>query len=205
MRAFTLMLALTCAGHAADVPAAWANVAHIPHDREISIALRGGTCLVGTVTEATGDAMKIRSGKDAVHVHYSQVLRISEGPAAQEQDTIYSGRSSWWDAFFVRPSWRERLIIETKTGREIVDGKPAATAEQVNIQGRSLPKSEVLKVIYLRYRPITATELKVHQAHLDFLAPRLWSRAKMVGLMDVPLYDAEQPEDNTELSCPLKK
>lgn len=201
MRALVLMLALAYSGHAADIPAAWANVAFIPRDREVSVVLSSGPLVVGKVVESSAETIRVKSGKEEFHLYYSQIVRISEGPIAAERDTVYSGRSSWMDAFLVFPALRERLIIVTKAGREILEFKPGADASGVRIRDQHVPKSDVLKVIYLRYRPITATELRLHKVHLDFLAPRLRSDYAGIGLMEVPLYEATQPEDNTLVSC----
>ena len=92
---------------------------------------------------------------------------------------------------------------------ERYSGKPISTTDTTIVlntltQTKTLTKQDILTVDYVRQKPLTDDEeyLAQEAGFLLLFSPMSYVRAAGVSLkLDVHLYDASKPEDNSEVIC----
>ena len=162
-----------------------------------------GSCKYGTIVKADTKSITIKSSADGtLNLPLSDITAIFT--SIRPHDLIYTTRSSWYAVQNAMPGLRESLRVTIQNGK-VYKGKPAKiTADSIELENRSLPKSEIRYVDYIRQKPITdgMQELGQEAPFLLFFDPEFYYRASgLPGRISVRLYDSAKPEDNSPLAC----
>lgn len=195
-------------GRAQAVPAedGWNNLSRVSHSSSLTFIKRDASCESGTVLKADGTSVTIkRYQRPPVTIPKQELLQAGEGGP---HNLVFSGRSSWSDAINAHPGHAESLLIVMKDG-ERYSGKPISTTDTTIVlntltQTKTLTKQDILTVDYVRQKPLTDDEeyLAQEAGFLLLFSPMSYVRAAGVSLkLDVHLYDASKPEDNSEVIC----
>ena len=189
----------------AEVDDGWRNLRQITWDRQYTVVIRDGHCVSGTLVSATEQQVAIRqprwvdSGKELV-IKRADVLRISD-IRYRAGYPIFSGRSSWSDVKSAEPVSTEYLHVITKAGAEWKWKQPVILDESVAFEGKTVAKSDIRYVSYVRFKPLTEHQEWLVQESGEFLDPRLWFNGIMRDKLSVLLYNSIVVEDNSPISC----
>jgi len=167
---------------------------------------RAKNCFRGHLIGSTADSITIQIGQKQVTLQKSDLLFARE--SFQESDILFSGRSSWVDATHVWPEGHEYLSVLLKDGTEIREKVKSSGSDFIalNVKGhvRRIEKQQVATIDYVRFLPGTdrQADLAYDAEILNLLQPDFYrERFGHPPAIDVRLYDASLPEDNTRLRC----
>jgi hypothetical protein len=191
---------------AAEPDDGWSNLKRVTRDRGYTVLLRDYHCVQGQLKQFSSDALVIQLGSSGqeVVIQRSQVLRVADGGFSKPRDLVFSGRSSWSDVRTLKLTGSEYLSVRTKGGKDFRIGKPEVLEESMTGGGRSIEKAEVRSAYYVRFTPLTDTEVYLAQEMAEFAAPRLWFNGVFLEKIPVRLYDSSIQEDNTPLESAEK-
>jgi hypothetical protein len=180
----------------------WRNLEHVTRDRDYTVVLRDLRCIQGRLLSTGDDAisLQIDQARQAI-IKRARVLRVGEYRNAPSHDTVFSGRSSWADVVTGEPKASEYLLIVTKKGEQVHWHRPNVSESSVSGDGKTLLKSDVRLVSYVRFTPLTRQEEYAEHEGVALAAPRLWFNLAMLGEITVPLYDSDVTEDNSPVTC----
>jgi len=165
---------------------------------------RDATCVYGKISRADATSITVQPfKKPPITIQKDGLLQISQGNAL-----LYSARSSWADVTAATLYPHEALALRLKSGKQ-VKGKPIKTsADSITLKhGLSTdlyPKSEIVTVDYLRVKPATDGFMSVlgEAPWMLIFDPEFYYRATgLAGRVQVQLYDATKPEDDTLVTC----
>ena len=180
----------------------WDVLKVVTHRTTYGFVLRDGTCTTGRIGSVTADSIKISEPKPLT-LKRSDVLRVSDGQHAY--DVVYTARSSWSDVAAVPPKETEYLRVLTTDGKRY-EGEAAHVTDAgiaLNKRGKMfmIEKSDIARVYYVRLKPLSDSARYSDEEHFP-LNPELWPYFMNIGVhMDVLLYDASLPEDNSTVAC----
>lgn len=195
---------------------AWMQVGGVDRSNLYLVALRGGRCEWGLIVKVDPGSIIIgpappTTGKPPVPpetktLPRADVIRIAEGPYAHGM--LYSGRRSWADVKQCVPGRREHLEVVLTSGRRMSVVPVAASDTELTLKSGArpvtLPKSDISRVAYVRFKPLPAGYQWVVQEapFLALFSPKTWQYAlKIDAMMTVPLYDSGVSEDNSNVGC----
>lgn len=176
----------------------------VTHSSSFKFVERNGTCLYGKISGADATSITVQPfKKPPIAIQKAGLLQISRGNAL-----LYSARSSWADVAAATLYPHEALVLRLKSGKQ-VKGKPTKTsADSITLKhGLSTtlyPKSEIVTVDYLRVKPATDGFMSVlgEAPWMLVFDPEFYYRATgLAGRIQVRLYDATRPEDDTPVAC----
>jgi hypothetical protein len=196
---------------ASSLDGGWENVNSVTRRRDYDFVTRDGRCVSGpivavdssTVTITVRPTFSSKGSANAV-LHAADLLRITDGGSVVH-NAIFSGRSSWTDIGQAGPRGpRERVVVITSDGRVHVGESVSMSEDSLLLsqaQHREIErKSEIRRVLYRRVKPLSAAA--EYMAHENVLIdPELWWDGLFLGTIPVLLYDASEPEDNSEVQC----
>jgi hypothetical protein len=186
-----------CAGRVDD---SWGNLRIVTKDREYVVVLHDRRCVRGFVS-ANDQELSVMDGSGSRLIKRDDILRVSDTWGSNARDTVFSGRSSWTDVQDADPRGREYLRVVTTRGEEWTPKQPKVADLFISGDGRTVQKTDVRSVQYVRFVPMTSKEEYVHHENVDLLAPRLWFGGLMMPRINVLLYDSARPEDNSGIAC----
>lgn len=194
-----LFLACVCAGAQSTSGA----LERTGHSSTLIFVTKDGACMRGTISKVYPDSITVQPFKQQpVNLYRDNLLQISQGSAL-----LFSARSSWMDVVNVHPYPRESLVVVTKRGKQFKGAVAAVGSNSITIKhgltASVIPKSEIVIVDYLRWKPATdGFNLALEEAPWAlFFYPELYGRAAGIeGKVGVRLFDASKPEDNTAIS-----
>jgi hypothetical protein len=190
---------LTLFSAAAPPATGWAILHHFTLDRSYSFVIRGQGCFKGRITSVAPDAVDVERAGQKFTLNRTDVLRIGESAGAD--NLVYSGRSSWSDLASIRLRRGERLQIRLKDGRQYTPASVAISDSQISFHGRTLEKIRVAAVIYQRVKPLSSTDQRAGE-EMPAADPALWPNLlDLAARIQVLVYDASQPEDNSPVTC----
>jgi hypothetical protein len=185
----------------------WENLRRVSEKASLTFMRKDGSCEVGTILKVEPTKVTVKTNAVApIGIDKPGLLLVGEGPGPH--DLIYSGRSSWADVVGAKPSHAESLVVTMKNGKSHT-GKPvSASVDAIVLRAlagaETLPKGDISRVTYVRQKPLTDGEEYIGQEapFLMLFSPMTYVRAAGISLkLDVPLYDASAPEDDSALKC----
>ncbi len=160
--------------------------------------------MYGKISKADGASITVQLfERPPITLPKDDVLQVSQGNAL-----LYSARSSWADVSAAPVYPREAFVLVLKSGKH-VKGKPTKTMpDSITLKHAFSTtlyrKSEIATVDYLRVKPATdafMTDLG-EAPWLLLLDPEFYYRATgLPGKIQIRLYDATKPEDDTPVAC----
>jgi len=184
----------------------WKNLDRVSHSSSLAFIKRDGSCERGTVLKVDGTEVTVkRYGQNPVTIRRQDLYQGGEGGP---NNLVYSERSSWSDVIGAKPGHAESLLLGMKDGKRY-NGKPVSTTGTTIVlttltATETLAKQDILTVDYVRQKPLTDGEEYIAQEtpFLLLFSPMSYVRAAGVSLkLDVRVYDASKPEDNSEVIC----
>jgi hypothetical protein len=189
----------------------WTNLGHISHSNRYRFILKDGTCRELRIRTVKPDSLAVVLSENDSRVVVGKIDRPAVIQVRDDQ-LLYSSRSSWADIHGIRKlSLHEQIKIALKSGATIKGEIASSTESGLTLRGPAgdsdIPKATVARIDYIRLKPIPeADQYMARETPLVWLDPRLWPYLVNIGvLMDVRLYDAMLPEDNTSLQCIEKR
>jgi hypothetical protein len=188
----------------------WSVLSGITHKRSYTIETRDHRCFRGKITRVTTDHLALLDSShspDAVIFLRADVWRVVSGRVM-----YYSGRSSWSDVSSLRVRGRGRLKIVTRIGKTYNVKPPYTVSDEgitLNASGKSanIPKSEIAQVYDIVVRPLT----DFGDYSLGELGPMVvfdpdWyvRSLHLEQHVEVLLYNATEPEDDSPVQCAPK-
>ncbi len=176
----------------------------VTHSSSFKFVERDGACVYGKISKADATSITVQPfEKPPITLHKDDLLQVSQGNAL-----LYSARSSWTDVSATPVYPREALVLGLKSGKH-VKGKPTkTTSDSITLKhGLSTtlyPKSEIATVDYMRVKPATDAFMTILGEAPWFLLldPEFYYRATgLPGSIQIRLYDATKPEDDTPVAC----
>jgi small nuclear ribonucleoprotein (snRNP)-like protein len=175
----------------------WRNLDHTLNRASVTVARRDGRCLTGKIESFDDKSIVI----DNSTVERKDILRVADGISLDAHDSIYSGRSSWWDLRQSRPSHHEHIELGLRNDLTQSCQSIIATEEDAACDGRRIAKSDVVRGYYVRLAPATEWERHLGQENVAYLSPRSWFGYAFFPRIKVLLYDATIAQDNTKIAC----
>jgi hypothetical protein len=188
---------------AADDP--WLNLQRVTHDRSYVILMHDHSCVAGKIERTDVQSAIFRVGSSDRVISRSEVLMVCEslhlsGIACAPTDAIFSGRSSWKDVISILPARHEYVEGETKAGLRFTQS--GRYHDSLIVGTGNVNKTDAKFVSYLRWKPLSDGQEDLRERGMGFLLPTIWHNlVSSSGRLTVPLYDASQPEDNSEITC----
>lgn len=178
----------------------WENLEQVTWKRPYTFLLRDQTCVRGQIVALSADAVTVeRSGDQSSPLKRADLLRVFEG--TDPVDLVYSGRNSWKDIEGIHPREQEYLEVILKDGSEYKGPGGAVSETGVTVNGRKLAKVDVLRVYYLRMKPLLENGKRDIEKKY-YIYPEVWPRmhhsARMIAVL---LYDSGMPEENGPAAC----
>jgi hypothetical protein len=169
----------------------------------MSFLQTNGFCKYGTIVKADTKNITIKLSVDGtLNLPLSDITAIFE--SIRPRDLIYTTRSSWYAVQNAMPGLHEFFRVTIQNGK-VYKGKPAKiTADSIELESRSISKSEIKYVDYIRQKPTTdgMQYLGQEAPFLLFFDPEFYYRASgLPGRISVRLYDSAKPEDDSPLTC----
>ena len=195
-----LLLMSTCAGAQSGADA----LGSVTHSSSFTFLQRDGTCVYGKVSKADATSVIVQPfDKPPVTLQSGSLLQVRQGNAL-----LYTARSSWADVSGVVVYPREKFVLTLMSGKQ-VKGKPVKTnsdsiALKHGLRTTIYPKAEVATIDYLRVKPPTDSFMYVlgEAPWILLFDPEFYYRsAGFAGKLQVRLYDATKPEDDTPVEC----
>jgi hypothetical protein len=172
----------------------------VTHQSSLVFLQRDGTCVEGTIAKADAGSIMVRRPQGAQVVLPREALL----EAAQGDALVFSARSSWADILGVHLYPREALLLTLKNGKQIRGNVPKVQSSEITLthsfRTTIYAKSDIATVDYLRLRPETDNYDFLLEEAPWFVVfdPEFYARAVgLEGRMQVRLYDASKPEDDS--------
>jgi hypothetical protein len=189
----------------------WTNLDRINHSNRYTFILNEGTCRELRIRAVKPESLVVVLSENDSRVVVGKIARPAVIQVRDDQ-ILYTSRSSWADVQSIRKLYlHEYITIALKSGASI-KGKIASTSDSgITLSGPAggsdIPKTAVARIDYIRLKPPPdADQYMAIETPLVWLDPRLWPYLVNIGvLIDVRLYDATLPEDNTSLQCTPKR
>jgi hypothetical protein len=188
----------------------WTNLDRINHSNRYKFILDDGTCRELRIRAVKPDSLVVVLSENDSRVVTGKIARPAVIQVRDDQ-ILYSSRSSWGDVQSIRKLYlHEYIKIALKSGVSIKGEIANSSDSGITLRpagGSDIPKETVARIDYIRPKPIPeADQYMARETPLVWLDPRLWPYLVNIGvLMDVRLYDAGLPEDNTPLHCTPKR
>jgi hypothetical protein len=176
----------------------------VTHSSSFRFVHRDGTCVFGKLSKADTTSVTVQPyHKPSITIPREGLLQISQGNAL-----LFTARSSWADVSAATLYPREALVLNLKSGKR-VKGKPVKTDSDAitlkhGIHTTLYPKSDVATIDYLRVKPATDGFMSIlgEAPWILLLDPEFYYRATgLPGRIQVRLFDATKPEDDTPVEC----
>lgn len=182
----------------------WMQLGAVDRSNVYTVVLRDRTCDQGLILKLDQSSVVIEGRSSTIS--RDRVLRVGEGTDLHE--ILFSGRSSWADALACTVGPRERLRILLKSGQHLDVIPTGQSASELGYKSGgkdvAVQKSDVSKVLYVRYKPLSANYRYVAQEAplLALFSPKTWQYGlKIDATMSVLLYDSSTPEDDSPVTC----
>jgi hypothetical protein len=195
---------------AADNETGWKVLKEqITRRRNYNFLLREGRCLTGWIDKVGDNDVEVTTGSNGKPVRRTLVRR----DILQVTDTlpglVYSGRSSWVD---VRSTATDlhglRMRVITKAGQTVAGIGVSASESDLTLKTADgkvkSAKPDVARVELVREKPWSDRAEFAGQelGKLAVIEPEIWPHLlHATGVIDVPLYDASEVEDNSQTAC----
>jgi len=174
----------------------------VTHSSSFKFVERDGFCVYGKISKADANSVTVQP-LDKPPMHKDDLLQVSQGNAL-----LCSARSSWADVAATPIYPHEALVLGLKSVKH-VKGKPVkTTSDSITLKhGLSTtlyPKSEIVTVDYVRVKPATDAFMTILGEAPWFLLldPEFYYRATgLPGRIQIRLYDATKPEEDTPVAC----
>jgi len=189
----------------------WTNLDHINHSNRYRFILNDGTCRQLRIRTVNPDSLVVVLSENGSRVVVGKVARPAVIQVRDDQ-ILYSSRSSWEDVQSIRKLYLHEYIKITLKSGVSTKGEIASSSDiGITLKGPAgaseIPKAAVARIDYIRLKPTPdGDQYMARETPLVWLDPRLWPYLVNIGvLIDVRLYDATLPEDNTSLQCIFKR
>jgi hypothetical protein len=191
----------------------WSELQTLKHNYEMEIFQKNGQCHTGVIDKITPSSLvAVLYGKELANAqlakHTQEINKDDVLALGSGHNIVYSGRSSWIDVREAKPAHAEWLSVRTIGGEEIKGSVDSISDSELvlNVFGskRSVPKSQIKTVDYVRQRPMSEDEEYFAQEAPELLplSPDYWLRAAgLSSKLHVRLYDSSLPEDNSAHPC----
>ena len=172
-----MALSLASSLHGADLSDGWENLRHITKDHLYSLVLREGKCKWLSIGSSDNAQLVLEQASGKLSVQRRDVLQVSDS----DSRLVFSARSSWLDVkhSFIGPG--EFFQITTRAGQEFRWGHAVVQDDDISQAGKSVAKGDIVRVIYVRHKPLTRAQQALDQESFTFVDPRLWFHEAMNG------------------------
>ncbi len=189
----------------------WKNLNQLTHRATFIFVTNTRDCVAGSLKSSNSHSFTVRvRDKSTRTLQRDDLLRVSRG--AWAPGVLFSGRSSWLDVVALKsktlPQLPIRVQVTTKAGQEHEGNLIRVSDEDLTLQTDNhelkLPKANISTVSYLVPKPLSDSAMYADEelVFLKIFDPELWP--VMFGTqpkLNVPLFDASVPEDNSQVIC----
>jgi hypothetical protein len=190
----------------------WNNLKQLTHKRNLIFVRMDRSCIAGAINSVSDTAIVIKDlHGESVPIARGDLLRVSGadwGPSV-----LFSRRSSWSDLMAVA-SWLHRplhpdVVVGNKSGKT-QRGKLQTISEtelvlESDHKALHITKGDISVVDYVTAKPLSSSAEYAdgELAWMKIFDPELWPKLfGFQGVVNVRLFDASLPEDNSSIVCP---
>ncbi|WP_353072960.1 hypothetical protein [Tunturiibacter gelidiferens] len=184
----------------------WMNLSRVSHNSSLMFIKKDATCERGAVLKVDASSVTVtRFEKKDVTIQIGDLLQVGEGGP---HNLVFNARSSWSDVIGAKPGHAEALSITKKDGTKYTGRPVSVSGTEITLKSlartETLAKADIATIDYIRQKPLTDSEeyLLQEAPYLLLFSPKSYVVA--MGLspkLDVRLFDASKPEDNSKVGC----
>jgi len=191
---------------AANVDDGWSNLKGITRNRSYVVLYPDSHCVRGRLLSVDDGALQLQVGplagsSQTLVIQRPQVLRVSEAFPGSPHDAVFSGRSAWSDVKAAAPVLSEYLFVITKQGKKSRWTKPAVSNDSIAAGRRTVLKSDIRFVSYVRFKPVSDSEAYNWREAGIYAWPFFWLRQHTMAKISVLFYDSEAQQDDSPIAC----